>query len=302
MVLKKGILFNIQKFSITDGVGIRTLIFMKGCPLRCLWCSNPESQKIQCEIMDVKTNCVGCGKCVGLCPEGAIDPDSFSINREKCTVCGRCAEFCYANAKKLVGKEYSVHEIIKILEKDRVFYSNSGGGVTVGGGEPTMQAEFVTELLKQCKAINIHTAIETCGYGDWDKIGCIFDYTDQIFFDLKQMDTNRHRQMTGVDNSLILENAAKVAGLGKKVIYRVPVIPGYNDDKDNIMATGEFVKNLMLQTEGDISLELLPYHNFGADKYKWIDSEYALRDTEKPSEAAINTYKDMLRGMGINIE
>lgn len=288
-----GVIFNTQKFSIHDGEGIRTLIFMKGCPLRCLWCSNPESQATEIEIMDVKSNCVKCGKCAVLCENHAIRGADFDIDRTLCSRCGKCAEKCYANAKKIVGRKMTIREVMRIIEKDRIFYTNSGGGVTIGGGEPVMQHEFVEALLRACKESNIHTAIETCGYGAWEKIKGIFEFTDQIFFDLKAMDADLHRRLTGASNERILENAEKAAGLGKEIIFRIPLVPGCNDSEENVKATGEFVASL--QKENDrIGIELLPYHNLGQDKYQWLNVEYELVDTEKPAEEKIAAYKTML--------
>jgi len=298
--MTKGTIFNIQKFSITDGVGIRTLVFMKGCPLRCLWCSNPESQLTSKEIMDVKTNCTGCGKCVGVCPEKAIDPVTFDIDRERCTVCGKCTESCFANAKKTVGDEMTLADIMMIIEKDRVFYRNSGGGVTIGGGEPTMQAEFVTELLRNCKLRNIHTAIETCGYGSWGRIGSVFQYTDQIFYDIKSMDSDTHKELTGAGNEQILENAARIAELGKDMIIRMPVIPGMNDDQKNIADTGEFVQKLY-EVNDRVRFELLPYHDFGRDKYKWLSRDDVPESIPKPDEREIENHRRSLSVAGIPV-
>ena len=298
---KKGIIFNTQKFSIHDGIGIRTLIFMKGCPLKCLWCSNPESQAPGLEIMDVKSNCIGCGKCAALCENNAVDAESFDINRSLCKGCGKCAEKCYANAKKIIGKELTVREAVEIIEKDRIFYTNSGGGVTIGGGEPTMQYEFVEELMRICSESNIHTAIETCGYGRWENIGGIFNYTDQIFFDLKVMDPKLHEKFTGVTNELILQNARKVVQKAlereAEITFRIPLVPGCNDSPENIEATGEFVASL----DGNIAIEILPYHDLGKDKYSWLNVSYGLAEVKKPGEALVNAYKQILTDKGCNV-
>lgn len=298
---KKGIIFNTQKFSIHDGIGIRTLIFMKGCPLKCLWCSNPESQASGPEIMDVKSNCVGCGKCAALCENHAVNPQSFDIDRSLCGGCGKCAEKCYANAKKIIGRELTVREAMEIIEKDRIFYTNSGGGVTIGGGEPTLQYEFVEELTRICSESNIHTAIETCGYGKWENIGGIFNYTDQIFFDLKVMDPKLHEKLTGVTNELILQNARKVAEKAlernAEIIFRIPLVPGCNDSTENIQATGEFAASL----DGNIAVEILPYHDLGKDKYSWLNVSYSLADVKKPEEKDVNTYKRILTDKGCNV-
>lgn len=296
---KTGVIFNTQKFSIHDGGGIRTLIFMKGCPLRCIWCSNPESQKMGVEIMDVRTNCISCGKCFNLCENGGIDPETYLIDYSLCIGCSQCADFCYANAKKTVGKVVTLEELMKIIEKDRIFYKNSGGGVTIGGGEPLAQYEFVEELLRMCQSSNIHTAIETSGYGKWEHVRSVFHHCDQIFFDLKHMDDETHRRLTGVGNASILQNARQVAALGKNVIFRIPLIQGYNDE-ENVAETGKFVRSL--DAAGDsIRIELLPYHNFGQDKYRWLDRDYALQGMKPMDKNVIQEYNNVLSDLGCNI-
>lgn len=295
-----GMVFNIQKFSLHDGSGIRTLIFMKGCPLRCLWCSNPESQTHGIEIMDVKNNCVRCGKCAALCPAGAIHSDSFNIDRAICLKCGKCAEQCFANAKKTVGRMVSVDELMRIIEKDRIFYRNSNGGVTIGGGEPLTQAAFVEELLWRCGKSHIHTAIETCGYGKWDQIKGVFENTDQIFMDIKCLDPRQHERLTGVDNKLILDNAVKVAALKKETIFRVPIIPSLNDNEKNLRETGAFVESLTCINKA-ISLELLPYHDFGKNKYEGMGLNYSLPDLSKLKEEQMEKYKRLFRNYKINL-
>lgn len=292
-----GMIFNTQKFSIHDGNGMRTLIFMKGCPLQCLWCSNPESQNLGIEIMDVKSNCVGCGKCVALCEHHAVEEGTFDIDRERCRKCGMCAEKCYANAKKIVGKTVTIREIMQLIEKDRIFYTNSGGGVTIGGGEPLLQHEFVEELLRTCKASNLHTAVETCGYGTWDAVKGVFEAADQVFFDLKAMDSELHRTLTGVGNEKILENAsrlAEIAGLDKEIVFRIPLIPGCNDSEDNIKETGRFTASLE-RPDNRIAVEILPYHNLGEDKYRWLNRDYPLPKLKKPSNEKVEGYKELLR-------
>lgn len=292
-----GTIFNTQKFSIHDGNGLRTLIFMKGCPLNCLWCSNPESQNPKLEIMDVKSNCIGCGKCAILCESNAIHDSTFDIDRSLCVKCGKCAIKCYANAKKMVGKETTVREMMELIEKDRIFYTNSGGGVTVGGGEPLMQPEFVRDLLSSCRQSNIHTAIETCGYGKWDDIKEVFEATDQIFFDLKALDSNLHRELTGVENEIILENASRLVKSlrrDQEIVFRIPLVPGCNDSEENIEATGIFVSTLEGPNK-NISIEILPYHNLGEDKYKWLNREYSLAQLKKHEKETVEHYKEILR-------
>ncbi len=290
---KTGTIFNIQKFSIHDGTGIRTLIFMKGCPLACLWCSNPESQSPEPEIMDVKTNCIRCGKCAALCPNHAVKGSHFQIDRSLCLGCGKCAQTCWANAKKVTGRKVTLREVMEMIEKDRIFYTNSGGGVTIGGGEPLMQQEFVKELLRACKDSNIHTAMETCGHGRWEAVKGVFQYTDQIFFDLKAMDSDLHEKLTGRSNHLILENARHLSQLGKEITFRIPLVPGCNDSKENIKATGDFTASLQKKNR-NISIEILPYHNLGQDKYQWLDVPYSLHDLTRPSEETLIAYRKLL--------
>lgn len=295
-----GTVFNTQKFSIHDGTGIRTLIFMKGCPLRCIWCSNPESQRTGPEVMFVRSKCTGCGKCAALCREAAMDDVTFDIDRSRCVKCGLCTSKCYAGAKKMTGRQVTVREMMELIEKDRIFYTNSGGGVTVGGGEPAMQHGFVEELLKACRESHIHTAIETCGYGRWQDICGMFDNADQIFFDLKAIDPELHRRLTGVSNELILHNAEQAAVRGKDVIFRIPLIPGCNDSLTNIEETGIFVGGLS-GNGSNVSIEILPYHDLGRDKYRWLDMDYGLEDTGKPDATQVEELKTILKDHGCSV-
>ena len=295
-----GTVFNTQKFSIHDGTGIRTLIFMKGCPLRCIWCSNPESQRTGPEVMFVRSKCTGCGKCAALCREAAMDDVTFDIDRSRCVKCGLCTSKCYAGAKKMTGRQVTVREMMELIEKDRIFYTNSGGGVTVGGGEPAMQHGFVEELLKACRESHIHTAIETCGYGRWQDICGMFDNADQIFFDLKAIDPELHRRLTGVSNELILHNAEQAAVRGKDVIFRIPLIPGCNDSLTNIEETGIFVGGLS-GNGSNVSIEILPYHDLGRDKYRWLDMDYSLEDTGKPDATQVEELKTILKNRGCSV-
>lgn len=294
-----GIIFNTQKFSIHDGSGIRTLIFMKGCPLRCIWCSNPESQRTGPEITDVKTNCIGCGDCVSICPKHAVDPKTFDIDRSRCDACGLCAKVCYAQAKKLTGRVVTVEEMVDVAIKDQVIYRNSGGGVTIGGGEPLMQPGFVSELLKELHARNIHTAMETCGFGQWSEVEDVFRHTDQLLFDLKCMDDEKHRELTGVSNECILHNAKEAAALGNSILFRIPVIPGINDG-ENIRETGKFVRGLQ-KINSSVQLELLPYHNFGKDKYKWLSRSYELENLDRMEKNELEKYHKELEDLGCNL-
>ena len=273
---------------------------MKGCPLRCIWCSNPESQQTGQEVMFVRSKCTGCGKCAALCREAAVDDVTFDIDRSRCVKCGLCTSKCYAGAKKMTGRQVTVREMMELIEKDRIFYTNSGGGVTVGGGEPAMQHGFVEELLKACRESHIHTAIETCGYGRWQDICGMFDNADQIFFDLKAIDPELHRRLTGVSNELILHNAEQAAVRGKDVIFRIPLIPGCNDSLTNIEETGAFVGGLS-GNGSNVSIEILPYHDLGRDKYRWLDMDYGLEDTGKPDAMQVEELKTILKNRGCSV-
>lgn len=272
-----GTVFEIERFAVEDGAGIRTVVFLKGCPLSCLWCCNPESQDPGSEIAYFKNNCIGCGKCVEVCPKKAISPvegEGLVIDRDKCDKCGLCAEVCVANSKVLIGKPMTVEEVLAEIKKDSLFYHHSGGGVTVSGGEPTFQSEFLIELLKRCRGLGFDTAIETCGYTSWKNLEAIAQYCNTIFYDLKHMDPEVHKKLTGVSNKLILENLEQLSRLGRAIIVRVPLIPGHNDSIDNVKKTMDFIKKL----DNIQRLEILPYHRLGQSKYERLDINYELKD------------------------
>jgi pyruvate formate lyase activating enzyme len=292
-----GFIFNIQKFSIHDGEGIRTLVFMKGCPLRCIWCCNPESQSFTEDILFVRTKCIGCGYCLVKCPQQAVSPDDFTIDRGKCTVCGTCTNFCYAEAKKKVGRWVTIRDILHELEKDRIVFGHSGGGLTVGGGEPLSQPDFVRTLVKDAHQLSFSTAMETCGHGKWTDLEGIIENLDELFMDLKNMDPERHKQLTGVDNALILENAEKSAKTGVKLTFRLPLIPGCTDDEENVAATARFVSKL----EGNVRLEILPYHRLGEDKFEWMDMEYDLKGVQVHDEKVKRDMEELARSCGCQV-
>jgi len=287
----EAMVFNIQKFSTEDGPGIRTTVFLKGCPLRCLWCHNPEGQLPHPEIVWYDVKCVGCGECVKACPEGAITASSEGLvtNRALCKNCGKCAEVCMSNARELIGRLMTLEQVLNEVKKDKVFFDTSGGGVTVGGGEPTTYPKFVTELFKRCKEEEIHTALDTCGYTKWETLEGILRYTDLVLYDLKQMDPKKHVEQTGFPLQPILENLKKIDDAGKPIWIRTPVVPGYTDSEENIRKIAEFIAELKNVERWD----LLPYHKFGEPKMVRLDREYALKGLEPPPKEYMLRLKEI---------
>lgn len=290
----KGIVFDIQHYCIHDGPGIRVNVFLKGCPLRCLWCQNPESQKIVPQIMYNAEKCTGCGKCVDACPVDALSlevPAGASkpviiTDRSKCTACGSCVKNCYAEARSLAGEYMEIEDVFKKIEQDKLFFGNDGG-ITVTGGEPLVQWEFVAALLKMCKENSINTCIETCGYADWEKVKAVIEHVDLVLYDVKHMDSEQHKICTGVGNEKILENIRKISQeLGKDVIIRVPVIPGYNDTVENMDAMGRFIKE---ELPTCLEVNLLPFHNMGESKLIQLEelSDFSSRTPDEEEMALL---------------
>lgn len=304
---KKGLIFDIQRYSIHDGPGIRTLIFMKGCPLRCRWCSNPEGLELEIDIFSDPKKCIGCQQCRTACPSGAISLDEkngYMIDREKCCHCGACAESCPSGSKVIKGQQMTVQQVVRTVEREYAFYKNSGGGVTMGGGEILMQAQFVYEVLQACKEKGISTAIETCGYGNWEALSKILTVTDTIQMDLKSADDKRHREITGVSNELILENIRKTDAametpeyVGKTFIIRMPIIPGMNDTEKDARTAAAFLAELKHCSW----VEMLPFHNFGEGKYSKLDKAYEFAHIPNSTQEMLEPLRDILAGCGLEI-
>lgn len=286
-----GRIFNIQRYSIHDGPGIRTTIFLKGCPLSCIWCHNPEGQSFGPEIVYYDKRCIGCGKCKEVCKNEAL------FDRDKCISCGSCAEVCYAKARELAGSLVTVQEIMAQISKDSIFYEESGGGVTFSGGEPLSQPEFLLELLKQCKEYGYNTAVDTSGCGTPSTIKAISSTTDLFLYDLKLVDDEKHIKYTGVSNKLILENLETISKLRNSIFIRIPVIPGINDDDGNIRATARIIR----ETAGIEQVNLLPYHSIAADKYNRLGKKSRLMEIPVPSDAYMESVAGKFLGYGIKV-
>ncbi len=292
-------IINIQKYSIHDGPGIRTTVFLKGCPLNCWWCHNPESQNKGNEIMFFKERCIGCGSCLKRCPSKAIDlVDGYPVvNEVNCTLCGKCSDFCPSNARELVGKNITVKNLMKEIIKDEVFYEESDGGVTFSGGEPLMHADYLSDVLKICKDKGIHTTVDTSGYIDWNQFEKIVDKVDLFLFDIKHMNNEKHIKYMGVGNVVILENLKKLSQRGSNIYIRLPLIAGINDEDENIDAVVDFLSNLNI-----IQVNLLPFHKMGMDKYKRLNRSYKLSGLEKPKDEDIDKIAEKFKSAGIKIK
>ena len=277
---RKGIVFNIQRFTIHDGPGLRTELFLKGCPLRCEWCSNPESQIPYIQLGVYKTRCISkkkCGMCLDVCPEQALNfyrGKLTAIDRDKCIRCMACYDECPSDAIKQWGKEMSVEECMKEIMRDVGYYERSGGGVTVSGGEPLVQADFVAELFRACKEQGIQTCLESTFHMPWSEVEKVLPDTDIVISDIKHMDSETHRRYTGVGNELVLENLKKLVDLDKEFILRIPVIPNVNDNMENMAATADFILN---ELGGKVrTLQLLSFMRLGEEKYTSLGMPYKM--------------------------
>jgi pyruvate formate lyase activating enzyme len=293
------IVTNIQGYSIHDGPGIRTVVFLKGCTLACQWCSNPECISPSPEVGFLKALCNKCGKCLEVCPNEALSFNGVGplrIDREKCSGCGTCSTVCDYKAIVPHGKSMSVDEVFDAVSRDSIFYQASGGGVTVSGGEPLLQHQFVRDLFDKCHQAGIHTCLETCGHVPESAFRQVLPYTDYVLYDIKHLNTSKHLQFTGKPNSRILKNAKLVAGSGVKVLFRMPLIPGINDDSQNIRETTDFLKGL-----GDIAsnIELMPYHRLGKGKYASLDKPYLLSELMPSEPHHVESVKKKYEDLGI---
>lgn len=267
-----GNVFQIQRWSVHDGNGIRSTVFLKGCPLRCKWCANPESWNSNPEVLYFRERCTGCGQCSLKCSYQTIESQkdiALSFSREKCCCCGICCEVCPSGARKKIGSLMTVAEVMNVLQRDSIFYRESEGGVTFSGGEPFAQVRFLRELILACKRLAIDTAVETSGYFQWEEVEDIFEELDTVFIDIKHMDEQIHKRLTGASNRKILDNIIRISQKHNHVIIRVPLIDGINDDKNNIEKMCEFLR----ENATIFGVELLPYHTLGNSKMNALDRE-----------------------------
>jgi pyruvate formate lyase activating enzyme len=279
-----GTTFNIQRFSTEDGPGIRTTVFLKGCPLRCAWCHNPEGISPRPELMWYDVRCIGARDCLAACPVNALEltAQGMRIDRERCDVCGACAEVCPAAALEVIGRTWTPEALLAEVQKDAVFFETSGGGVTFSGGEPLMQAAFVHEICRLCHEAGLHVALDTCGVAPWARYEPLLPVVDLVLYDLKLFDGERHRAATGLDNTGILDNARRFAAAGVPLWVRTPVIPGYTAGEENLAALGEFIAAALPTVQ---RWDLLAYTNLGQPKYRRLERPYALEDAPLLSRA-----------------
>jgi pyruvate formate lyase activating enzyme len=297
-IIMKASIFNIQKFSIHDGPGIRTTVFFKGCPLQCIWCHNPESQNSGKEILYDKNKCTLCGSCIKICQNNAIEikDNDLEMNMDKCTFCGDCTVSCINSARQIAGKEYTVDQVMKEVLKDRVFYKNSKGGVTLSGGEPLIYAAFVEELLMKLKKENIHTAVDTCGAVDFKVLERISEYTDLFLYDIKSTDEEKHILYTGVSNKNIIENLIKLSKIHNNINLRLPIIEGINADENHIFEILKLIKNTNIK-----KINLLPYHDIAMHKYEKLGRKY-YEYMKRPADEKLKRYKGIFEKEGYRVK
>jgi pyruvate formate lyase activating enzyme len=294
----KGLVFNIQRYSIHDGPGIRTTIFFKGCPLRCKWCSNPESIGSQPEILVREARCNGCRRCIEVCSPGALSLASTGLwlDRKKCDLCLKCIDSCWEDAIEVAGRFMSLDQVIDECRRDELFYHNSGGGITLSGGEPLLQPEFALAILDKCKALGLNTALDTCGHVPWNVLEKALESADLVLFDIKHLDADEHRDGTGTDNRLILANLEKAMNSGKARIWiRVPVIPGYNDSDQYMEGLARILSSMKAE-----KVSILGYHELGRPKYQSLGKAYQLSGRKPMSEERLGEIIGIFKSKGLD--
>jgi len=295
-----GTIFDIKRYAIHDGPGIRTTVFLKGCPLRCSWCHNPESWAAEREFSIRTGRCTTCGRCAEACPNDAVTRpgDPKGTDPSRCVLCGACVEACPTGAREIVGRQVTVQQTMAEVLRDRIFFEQSGGGVTFSGGEPLAQAEFLTAMLALCKTEEIHTALDTSCHAPWEILESVLPMVDLFLCDLKQMDARRHQEITGVSNELILENLRQLDRRGAEIIIRIPIIPGVNDDGPNLVASAEFVASLPAVARVD----LLPYNEAVRGKLGRLGGDYAPFETTPPTDEQMKTIAARFQRLGLQVK
>lgn len=289
-------IFNIQPFSIQDGPGIRTTIFMKGCNMKCYWCHNPESLSGKSELQFFPAKCIACGSCVKVCP---YPKDGLSARfTERCVLCGECVRNCFSEAVVMSGKTYGVDELIEVISKDRAIYESSGGGITFSGGEPLLQADFVVEVLKKSREAGIDTAIESALNLPWDTVERAVPYVDHFMCDFKVFDSSRHREATGMGNERVLENISSLCAIHQDVLVRTPIIPGFNDSHEDIERIAGFLSRL----ERPPQAELLAFHGICIGKYQSLNRKYKAEGLKTPEKTVLAELADHYKTRGITVK
>lgn len=314
---RKARIFNVQKYSIYDGPGVRTLIFFKGCPLRCLWCSNPEGLERNYQVMFQEDLCIDCGNCIPVCPvhihyyfldeeNGQLPTKSerpkHKLNRDiDCVGCRKCESVCPKRTLSIVGTEKTISEVLEIIQQDVPFYFSSGGGVTLGGGEVTAQPDFAINLLMECQRLGIHTAIETSGYAKLDSLLMMAQFTNLFLYDIKQINSERHYELTGVRNERILDNLTELIRRGFTVKVRMPLIKGLNDSEDTICRTLEYLQSFKSYKNFQ-GIDLLPYHKLGINKYKQLDMLYTITEDLSFKEEELDKIEEFIKDYDVQVE
>jgi pyruvate formate lyase activating enzyme len=298
--MEKGIVFDIKRYAIHDGPGIRTTVFLKGCSMRCRWCHNPEGISKYPEVVFRKERCRQCGDCVSVCSDGAIQEDGGLriIDTGKCTLCGKCMDVCSAGALEIVGREMSVSEVMGVIEKDVIFYDESGGGATFSGGEPLFQVAFLRGLLRACRERSIHTTVDTAGFCPYASLESILDWVDLFLYDLKGMDDRVHESCTGVSNRTILENLKRLSAQHKSVVVRLPVVRGVNDGDEAMEAMVGFLRSL----ENIRRVDLLPFHRFGVSKYSRLQAPNFYIEDFPEVDSRVDELKMRMQQYGFDVK